>query len=147
MKGWRGRLGAGAVVAAAVLLSRLTRYEIAEQSMHPALSPGDWVLGVRNPARIASGDVVVLEMPGRPGFEIVKRVAAVGGDPLDTPDGTRTVGGDEVWVLGDHPAAGSVDSRHFGPVPRSAIRARLLWRYRPLPVVRIGSDREAIARR
>jgi type IV secretory pathway protease TraF len=145
--GWRGRLAAAGVAAAALLVARLTRYEIAEDSMRPALSPGDWVLGIRRPAGIAAGDVVVLEMPGRPGFEIVKRVAAVGGDPLDTPEGTHTVGADEVWVLGDDPSAGSVDSRHFGPVSRSAIRARLLWRYRPLPLTRIGSAREAIARR
>ncbi|MCB2222589.1 MAG: S26 family signal peptidase [Actinobacteria bacterium] len=107
--------------------------------MRPALRPGDWVMGLRRPGRLAAGDVVVLEMPGRPGFEIVKRVAAVAGDPLDTPDGPRTVGADEVWVLGDDPAAGSVDSRHFGPVPREAITAKVLWRYKPLPLTRIAS--------
>ena len=94
---------------------------------------------LRHPGSVAPGDVVVLDLPGRPGFEIVKRVIAVGGDVLDTPDGPRTVDDGEVWVLGDDPAAGSVDSRHFGPVPRDRIIARVLWRYRPLPVTRIGS--------
>jgi len=139
MANWKRHVGAAGVIAGAMLIARLTRYEIAEASMQPALSPGDWVLGIRHPREIAAGDVVVLEMPDRPGFEIVKRVTAVGGDTLETPDGARTVGADEVWVLGDDPAAGSVDSRHFGPVPRDSIRARVVWRYKPLPVTRIGS--------
>jgi signal peptidase I len=139
MPNWKRRLGAVGVIAGAVFAARLTRYEIAENSMRPTLSPGDWVLGLRRPQRIAAGDIVVLDLPGRPGFEIVKRVAAVGGDALETPDGPRTVGTDEVWVLGDDPAAGSVDSRHFGPVGRSSIQAKLIWRYQPLPVTRIDS--------
>jgi signal peptidase I len=139
MAGWKRRLGAFGVVAGAMLAARLTRYEIAEDSMRPALFPGDWVLGLRHPRRIAAGDIVVLDLPGRPGFEIVKRVAAVAGDALETPDGPRTVGADEVWVLGDDPAAGSIDSRHFGPVGRASIRAKLIWRYQPLPVTRIES--------
>ena len=139
MAKWTRHLGSAGVVAGAILLARLTRYEIAEDSMRPALTPGDWVLGLRHPQRIETGDIVALDLPGRPGFEIVKRVAAVEGEALDTPDGPRTVGADEVWVLGDDPAAGSVDSRHFGPVSRSSIQAKLIWRYQPLPIKRIGS--------
>jgi signal peptidase I len=139
MVDWRRRAVAAVVVAGAVLASRLTRYEIAEASMRPTLSPGDWVLAVRRPGTVVNGDVVVAEMPGRPGFEIVKRVAASAGDSLVTPDGPRIVGTDEVWLLGDDPAAGSIDSRHFGPVPRSGIRAKLVCRYRPLPITRVGS--------
>ncbi len=139
MANWKRQIGAAGVVAGALLIARLTRYEIAEESMGPALSPGDRVLGIRHPREIAAGDIVVLQMPDRPGFEIVKRVAAVGGDTLDTPDGARTVGADEVWVLGDDPAAGSIDSRHFGPVTRDSIQAKLIWRYQPLPITRIGS--------
>jgi len=117
MVNWKRRLGAAGVIAAAVAMTRFTRYEIVEESMQPALTAGDWVLGVRHPERLEK--------------------AAVGGDSLDTPDGRRTVGPDEVWILGDDPAAGSVDSRHFGPVGRASIRAKLVWRYRPLPVTRI----------
>lgn len=136
---WKRHLGAAGVIAGAMLLARLTRYEIAENSMRPTLSPGDWVLGLRHPGHIEAGDIVVLDMPDRPGFEIIKRVAAVEGDTMDTPEGTRKVGVGEVWVLGDDPGAGSVDSRHFGPVERSAITAKLMWRYQPLPITRIGS--------
>ena len=138
MISWKRHLGAAGVVAGALLLARLTRYEIAEKNMGPGLAPGDWVLGIRHPREIAAGDIVVLKMPDRPGFEIVKRVAAVGGDTLETPDGIRTVGAEDVWVLGDDPAAGSVDSRHFGPVARNSVTAKVVWRYKPLPVTRIG---------
>ena len=37
--------------------------------------------------------------------------------------GSYTVGSGASWVTGDHPQ--SFDSRYFGPVPASAIRARL----------------------
>lgn len=139
MAAGRRRLAAAVAIAVGVAAARLTRYEIAEESMRPALEPGDWVVALRHPGRIAPGDVVVLDLPGRPGFEIVKRVTAVEGDTLETPDGPRTVPPGEVWVMGDDPSAGSVDSRHFGPVQRAQITARLLWRYRPLPLTRIGS--------
>jgi len=139
MADWKRHLGAAGVIAGAMILARLTRYEISEESMKPTLSPGDWVLGLRHPQSIGAGDIVVLDLPDHPGFEIVKRVAAVEGDALETPDGPRTVGQNEVWVLGDDPAAGSVDSRHFGPVTRDSIKARLIWRYQPLPLTRIDS--------
>lgn len=131
-------IAAAGVIAAALVVARLTRYEIAEDSMQPTLSPGDWVLGLRHPQRLATGDIVVLELPGQPGFDIVKRIAAMAGDEHDTPDGPRPVADDEVWVLGDDPAAGSVDSRHFGPVSRTSIKAKLMWRYQPLPLTRMG---------
>ena len=142
MAAGKRRLAAVVAIAAAAVAARLIRYEIAEESMRPALRPGDWVVALRDPRKIARGDVVVLDLPGRPGFQVVKRVAATEGDRLETPDGPRTVPPGEVWVLGDDPAAGSVDSRHFGPVRRGQITARLLWRYRPLPLTRVGSPAE-----
>lgn len=104
----------------AALTFRLVRYEIAEDSMLPALHPGDWVAGARRPRRIRPGDVVVFEL--RPGFEVVKRV------------GTSPPGVVGLWLVGDNPDAGSVDSRTIGPVPTHLVRARVLLRYRPLPL-------------
>ncbi|MDP2622504.1 MAG: S26 family signal peptidase [Actinomycetota bacterium] len=104
----------------AALGLRLVRHEIAEESMVPALRPGDWVLGVRRPQRLRTGDVVVFDL--RPGFEVVKRVSP-------PPAGTHGL-----WLLGDNPAAGSVDSRMFGPVSADRIKSRLLLRYQPRPV-------------
>ncbi len=104
--------------------------------MEPALSPGDWVLAWRRPGRLRRGDVIVLEHPQRPGFELVKRVAAAAGELLPGTDVSLAAA--EIWVMGDNPGAGSVDSRHFGAVPLEQVRARVLARYRPLPPVPIA---------
>ncbi|HEX5630571.1 MAG TPA: nickel-type superoxide dismutase maturation protease [Acidimicrobiia bacterium] len=108
-----------AAALGAALRLRLTRYEVAEDSMIPTLHPGDWVLGVRRPGRLGRGDIVVVDHPHRPGFELVKRVTEIG------PSG--------VAVAGDNPDH-STDSRHFGPVARAAVHARLLLVYRPRPL-------------
>lgn len=127
----------GAAILAAWLTGRrLTAYAVAERSMEPALRPGDWILGLRRPRRLRRGDVVVAEHPGRPGFDLVKRVVAVPGD--DLPDGSATLAPGRVWLLGDNPEAGSVDSRQFGSVGIDDVRARLVLRYRPLPPMRIA---------
>jgi len=69
--------------------------------------------------------VVVVEHPGRPGYEIIKRLVALPGDRV----GERSLAADEFWVEGDGPA--STDSRHFGPVTRAELKARAIFVYRP----------------
>jgi type IV secretory pathway protease TraF len=54
--------------------------------------------------------------PRVPGRLMVKRVAGFDGNG--------------VLVRGDNDAA-STDSRHFGPVDRTAIRGRVVYRYHP----------------
>ena len=92
--------------------------------MRPTLEPGDWALAGR-PRRVRVGDVVVIEHPDRPGFELVKRVTAVSGE---VPSAGRVLGPGQVWVEGDRPEA-STDSRSFGPVGAGAVRGRviLVW--------------------
>jgi signal peptidase I len=99
------------------------RVEVAGASMRPTLEPGDWALAVRT-RRVRRGDVVVVEHPEWPGFELVKRVVRAPGDPA--PDGL--VLADEVWIEGDEPEV-STDSRRFGPVGTDRVRARvrLVW--------------------
>jgi nickel-type superoxide dismutase maturation protease len=99
------------------------RVEVAGTSMRPTLEPGDWALAVRV-RHVRRGDVVVVEHPERPGFELVKRVVHVAGDVA--ADGSELV--DEVWIEGDEPEASS-DSRRFGPVPQGLVRGtvRLVW--------------------
>jgi signal peptidase I len=92
--------------------------------MAPTLLPGDWVLVV-TPSSYRRGDVVVVEHPGRPGYEMMKRLVWVPGDVV----GERRLGADEYWVEGDGPA--STDSRHFGPVSEDALKARAEVVYRP----------------
>ena len=91
----------------------LLRVAIAERSMEPTLRPGDWWL-VRRWGPVRAGSVVVLEQPGRPGLLVVKRA-------IREVDGAW-------WVEGDNPKA-STDSRSYGPVPASAIRGVLWFRY------------------
>jgi signal peptidase I len=107
------------------------RVAVEGESMAPALRPGDWVVAVR-PGRVRRGLVVVVEDPRTPGFELVKRVAAVPGDRVGGGSAATgvTLGPGDYWILGDSPSR-STDSRTFGPVPRSAIRGVVRFRYWP----------------
>jgi Signal peptidase, peptidase S26 len=84
--------------------------------MAPTLIAGEWALAF-TPRRFSRGDVVIVEHPDRPGFEMVKRVVKV------TDRG-------QYWVEGDSPGA-STDSRTFGPVSGSALKARVIAVYWP----------------
>jgi nickel-type superoxide dismutase maturation protease len=101
----------------------LWRVAVAEQSMQPALRPGDWLLvrrpvRVGRPPRVRPGQIVVARHPGRPGMLLVKR--AVRRDP----------GG--WWLESDNAGVGEVDSRSFGAVRPELIEGRVLARYWPL---------------
>lgn len=122
-------LSAGAAVTAGVawacLRFRPARVAIEGSSMLPTLFPGDWTIAIE-PASYRRGQVVLVEHPGRPGYEIVKRITAGPGDDVDG----RALGPDEWWVQGDHEPS-STDSRHFGPVGGDALKARVLLIYWP----------------
>jgi nickel-type superoxide dismutase maturation protease len=95
----------------------LLRVAVAEQSMLPALRPGDWLLA-RRATRIRPGQVVLAWHPQRPGWLLVKRAA------------WREDGG--WWLTSDNPfAAGAADSARFGAVPPENIVAVVLVRYWP----------------
>lgn len=83
--------------------------------MAPTLLAGDWAIATRTSPR--PGDVVVLEHPERPGFELVKRAAG------------RSGSGD--WFVEGDNAEASTDSRGFGPVPASAIKGCVRLVYAP----------------
>ena len=95
--------------------------------MAPTLEPGDWVLAVPN-RHVVRGNVVVVEHPNRPGFEMVKRVIAGPGDLA--PNG-EVLGPGGWWVEGEN-AVESTDSRQFGPVRREHIKARVRLVYWPV---------------
>ncbi len=94
--------------------------------MSPTLEPGDFALAVR-PSLIRRGDVVVIEHPRKPGLEMVKRITGLPDELV--PDG-RILEPEEWWVEGDNPGQ-STDSRHFGPVPRELIKAKVRLVYWP----------------
>jgi type IV secretory pathway protease TraF len=85
--------------------------------MLPRLRPGSLVVALKLPAKLRSnikvGQVVIIDHNG---LEKIKRVAKVRGNKK----------GNEVYVLGDNPLA-STDSRNFGWLPSSAVRAKVVW--------------------
>ena len=93
--------------------------------MAPTLAPGDWAMTIP-PHHPKAGDVVVVEHPGRPNYEMVKRLTAGPGDLV----GERTLGDDEWWIEGDF-AEASTDSRQFGPVTSERLKARVVLVYWP----------------
>jgi nickel-type superoxide dismutase maturation protease len=103
------------VVMVATVRLAFERLEIVGESMCPTLEPGDRVLALRF-ARARVGDLVALADPREADRVVVKRVVAI-------KDG-------HLSVLGDN-SASSTDSRHFGPVARSLIRGRIVYRYAP----------------
>lgn len=97
--------------------------------MLPTLEPGDYLVAVRSRS-MRRGTLVVVEHPDRPGYEMVKRLAALPGEQVDD----RVLGPNEYWVAGDS-ADGSTDSRTFGSVSGEAVRGRVALRYWPLDKV------------
>jgi signal peptidase I len=104
---------------------------VAEESMAPALAPGDWLLldptSARWPRR---GSIVVFREP-ESGILAIKRVAARPGDRVKLSAGILHLAPDEAWLLGDNLAV-SVDSRRYGPVSVEALVGRAWFRYAPI---------------
>ena len=92
----------------------MRRFQVVEESMLPALRPGDVVLAVRD-SDPPFGSIVVLPHPRKPDMWLIKRLTA-------QSDG-------ELWVESDNPGATMADSRTFGWVPARSIY-RALWRIR-----------------
>jgi signal peptidase I len=129
------------------------RFAVAEESMAPALLPGDYLVARRLRRRPRRGDVVVLTHPDRPSFHLIKRVVGLGGEKVDIVggrvhidgrplaeawangptrgDGSWHVGPDEAFVLGDSRALSADDSRTIGPVRLDDILWRATVRYWP----------------
>jgi signal peptidase I len=124
--------GIGAAIAATFLRWRPFGVEIEGPSMSPTLEQGDWALAVAV-GRLRRRDVVVIEHPTRPGFEVVKRIIALPGELTSVG---RLLRSDEFWVEGDNRGA-STDSRQFGPVTRDRVRARIRLVYWPVSRRRI----------
>jgi nickel-type superoxide dismutase maturation protease len=92
--------------------------------MAPRLPSGSLIVArpIDDATSLRVGDVVVARRPDRPDIEIVKRIQAIDA-------------GGAIFLVGDNPAS-STDSRQFGAVMRGHIRARVGWRYWPLPPIR-----------
>jgi signal peptidase I len=113
-------------LAAVAWRARPFRVAVEGWSMAPTFQPGDFLVAVR-PGAVRRGDVVVVGHPQRD-LEVLKRVVGV---PGDVAEGVL-LGPGEYFVGGDNRAA-STDGRAFGPIPRSAIRGVIRFRYWPRP--------------
>ncbi len=135
---------------------RSLRFEVHDESLVPALRPGDRILAdPRWAPGLARGALVVLQDPEEPTRRLVKRVAALPGETVAWDrDRFRVVaaadaagpkeGGaagqiarlrSEIFVVGDRREV-SRDSRAFGPVPLRSILG-IVW-YRTGPAGRRG---------
>ncbi|MFI6267359.1 S26 family signal peptidase [Micromonospora zamorensis] len=131
-------VSAGGALALRSLRRRQVAVRVSGQSMEPSLRHGDLLLVRRCPgSQVTVGDIVVFEAPGydhewsaMPGHRsdmlarwLVKRVAAVPGDPL--PEGVvgtgPTVAAGTIVVIGD---SAGYDSRTFGPLPFERVLGR-----------------------
>jgi signal peptidase I len=100
----------------------LWRVAVANRSMEPALTPGDWLLvwrgfGPRS-VKVRAGHIVIARPSGAHGMLLVKRASWRDADGW--------------WLTSDNPGAGGVDSFRFGPVPPDLIEGRVLGRYWPV---------------
>jgi nickel-type superoxide dismutase maturation protease len=108
---------AGAALAATVLLVKRPVFRVVVEgpSMLPELAPGDRLIALRTPV-LERGDLVAVRDPEERERILVKRV--------------RRLHATTVEVVGDN-AAASRDSRQFGPVARSDVLGRIVYRYHP----------------
>jgi len=97
----------------------LRRFRVEDDSMRPALEPGDYVLVNRWAYKFrspATGDLVVVRDPETPARFLVKRIS-------DIADAER------IRVAGDNPER-SRDSRAFGPIAVREIVGKVWIRLR-----------------
>jgi DNA-3-methyladenine glycosylase II len=97
------------------------RYRVAEDSMRPALAPGDEFVSTASRQPVV-GDIVALPHPARADFWLVKRLGA---GPGQVVEGHGVLGEGMAWVDSDNRLVDGQDSRSFGPVPMTTLRPRV----------------------
>ena len=148
-------LGAAAVAAARGLARR---FSVAENSMRPALEPGDWLIAQRQQRVPKRGDVIIFPSPDEPDRFLIKRVVGLPGEHVEIsdgqvhidgqtlaepwangptfPDGDDHIPDDAIWVLGDNRALSSADSRATGAIPIADVDWKVIAVY--WPASRVG---------
>lgn len=102
----------------------LEAFKIPTASMEPAVMSGDRILADKTAYRRMApqkSDVVIFMYPDDRSKMYIKRVAALPGDSITMPDGTKQeVPHGFIYVIGDN-RENSIDSRNFGFVPLSNV--------------------------
>lgn len=140
-------------------------YLVEGESMQPTLHTAERLLVNKLVYRFRSpspGEIVVLQNPGQPVQELIKRVIAVEGETVEVRGGTvyvngkplrepyknalfnqypntprSTVPSGHVYVMGDNRGR-SMDSRMIGPVPLSRVEGKAFFRFWPPSKARLS---------
>ena len=142
-----------AVLGFVGLRKKLRRYEIAENSMEPQLSAGDYVIAKALAEAPLRGAIVIVPHPEVPHFDLAKRIIGLPGETVTLhdgqvhidgavlaepwangpvrPDGEWTLSDQQVFVLGDNRSVSAADSRTIGPVPLATVKWKIVARYWP----------------
>lgn len=107
---WKWAIPACAL-GATVLLFRLVLFigYVPTESMEPTIHKGSYILGCRIFGELKVGDIIVFEHEGK---QLVKRIAAVGGDVVEHKGRRLIIPQECFYVLGDNPD-NSYDSRYW----------------------------------
>lgn len=118
-------LWAAAAAGAAYLLWRFETLRLPEEGCSPVLAfaPGEPLLVDLHPSAVGPGDVVLFRHP-EDGPLALGRISAP--PPGTTPEAEEALAGGALWIAGDRPGCPSRDSRLLGPIPRAALRGRVL---------------------
>lgn len=145
-----------ALVWSLFMRGSLRATEVESGSMQPTIAIHDRLIveriGPRDPVEL--GQIVTFRSPDDDGPDLVKRVVAVPGDVVEFRNGYFYVNGvptpapglppvqhgfknyllklapNQYYVLGDN-RANSHDSEDFGPITRSMINGKVVYRYSP----------------
>lgn len=99
------------VLATILMLFRFVLFigYVPTESMEPTIHKGSYILGCRIFGELNVGDIIVFEHEGK---QLVKRIAAVGGDVVEHKGQQLTVPEGYFYVLGDN-KKNSLDSRYW----------------------------------
>ena len=99
------------VLVTTVLLFRFVFFVgyVPTESMEPTIHKGSYILGGRIFGELKVGDIIVFEHEGK---QLVKRIAAVGGDVVEHKGDVLIVPDGKIYVLGDN-KDNSADSKSW----------------------------------